>query len=132
MSFINRIIPKLSMKKQAASKLGSLKRDVEEVPFASISTGEFELEKEEQKPAKTLLNNKEGGKEETMEQFLKNHVLFKGLGSSFLSIIASSMQARIFNDMDFVIKKGQVGRAMFFVQRGEVEVISEDGTHTLG
>lgn len=49
------------------------------------------------------------------------------MDESFLRIIAASMQVRIFKDMDFVIKKGQVGRAMFFVQRGSIEVISEDG-----
>ncbi|KAJ3092078.1 hypothetical protein HK102_010988 [Quaeritorhiza haematococci] len=37
------------------------------------------------------------------------------------------MRTHVYNDKDFVIRKGEVGRAMFFIMKGEVQVISEDG-----
>jgi hypothetical protein len=134
MSFLNRIIPKLNRRKsQIGSKL-SQNSDTSLPPNSTLirdennSNGAFELDvADSKKDAFPLRRHTSSGKDETLAQFLQNHVLFKGLDDSFLKIIAASMQARIFKDMDFVIKKGQVGRAMFFVQRGVVEVISEDG-----
>ncbi|KAI9206670.1 uncharacterized protein BJ171DRAFT_16301 [Polychytrium aggregatum] len=63
----------------------------------------------------------------TIRKFLEDHVLFKGLDENFITLLASEMQTRIYNDKDYVIRKGEVGRAMFFVFRGQVNVISEDG-----
>ena len=60
-------------------------------------------------------------------QFLKEHVLFKDLDDDFLRILENSMQVRVYNDKDYVIKRGEIGRAMFFIRRGTVDAISEDG-----
>ena len=54
-------------------------------------------------------------------------MLFKTLDVDFLSTLANLMQTRVYNDNDYIIRKGEVGRAMFFVLRGTVEVVSEDG-----
>ncbi|KAL2915353.1 SCF ubiquitin ligase complex subunit [Polyrhizophydium stewartii] len=61
--------------------------------------------------------------------FLENHILFKDYASNtdFIDTLANLMKTRVFSDGAFVIRKGEVGRAMFFVLRGEVEVVSEDG-----
>nr|KAJ3422097.1 hypothetical protein HK105_001173 [Polyrhizophydium stewartii] len=60
--------------------------------------------------------------------FLENHILFKDYASNtdFIDTLANLMKTRVFSDGAFVIRKGEVGRAMFFVLRGEVEVVSED------
>ncbi|KAJ3392721.1 hypothetical protein HDU92_008224 [Lobulomyces angularis] len=71
----------------------------------------------------TILRN--GG--DSIKVFLKEHVLFKGLDEEFIELLSTSMQIRVYNDMDYVIKKGEVGRAMFFIKKGIIEVISEDG-----
>ncbi|KAJ3414709.1 hypothetical protein HDV05_006146 [Chytridiales sp. JEL 0842] len=60
-------------------------------------------------------------------KFLEEHDLFKNLDHEFLTTLSNSMQSRIYSPREFVIRKGEIGRAMFFVLRGEVEVISEDG-----
>lgn len=136
MQLFDRINSKLLNKRrksQATSRLAQSSESSLVSPLASPSikshgNSAFELDvSEDKKPPLSRTRSKSTTTEETLTQFLQNHVLFKGLGETFLSIIAASMQVRIFNDMDFVIKKGQVGRAMFFVQRGTIEVISEDG-----
>ncbi|KAJ3159299.1 hypothetical protein HDU86_001902 [Geranomyces michiganensis] len=64
----------------------------------------------------------------TIQTFLKTHVLFKDLhDDEFIITLAAAMQTRVYTDNSYVIRKGEVGRAMFFVLRGEVEVVSEDG-----
>jgi hypothetical protein len=133
MSFLNRILPKLNrIKGHGGSRLSQDSNNT--LPLASLinadnnSNSAFRLElidsKKDVCPSQRHIST---GLEDALTHFLQNHVLFKGLGDSFIKIIAASMQARIYKDMDFVIKKGEVGRAMFFVQRGVVEVISEDG-----
>ncbi|KAJ3118719.1 hypothetical protein HK098_005849 [Nowakowskiella sp. JEL0407] len=69
---------------------------------------------------------KSGGGELSVRNFLEDHVLFKGLDDQFLSSLTNEIQTRIYNDNDFIIRKGEVGRAMFFVLKGEVNVVSED------
>ncbi|KAJ3277606.1 hypothetical protein HK104_003166, partial [Borealophlyctis nickersoniae] len=60
-------------------------------------------------------------------QFLEDHVLFRDLDPEFVGTLPALMQTRVYGDGDYVIRKGEVGRAMFFVLKGEVEVVSEDG-----
>ncbi|KAJ3170000.1 hypothetical protein HDU87_000523 [Geranomyces variabilis] len=64
----------------------------------------------------------------SIQVFLRNHVLFKDLhDDEFIVSLAAAMQMRVYADNSYVIRKGEVGRAMFFVLRGEVEVVTEDG-----
>ncbi|KAJ3192983.1 hypothetical protein HK101_005632, partial [Irineochytrium annulatum] len=67
----------------------------------------------------------------SIRQFLQSHVLFSHLPPSFISSLDAAMQSRICSPNEFIIRKGEVGRAMFFILRGEVEVISEDGESIL-
>ncbi|KAJ3244442.1 hypothetical protein HDU78_010986 [Chytriomyces hyalinus] len=62
-----------------------------------------------------------------VQKFLQEHVLFKGLDEKFLNTLSNAMQSRIYSPGEFVVRKGEIGKAMFFVLKGEVEVISEDG-----
>ncbi|KAI9326481.1 hypothetical protein DFJ73DRAFT_965112 [Zopfochytrium polystomum] len=59
-------------------------------------------------------------------RFLEDHVLFRNLERDFVRTLANAMQSRLYNANEYVIRKGEIGKAMFFVQRGEVHVISED------
>ena len=65
--------------------------------------------------------------EANIGKFLQEHVLFKNLEPSFLQALAGSLQSRVFGANEYIIRKGEIGRAMFFILRGEVQVISEDG-----
>ncbi|KAG5457335.1 MAG: hypothetical protein BJ554DRAFT_2684, partial [Olpidium bornovanus] len=76
----------------------------------------------------SIAKEAEGSGGEGMKQFLRNHPIFKALADEgFISRMVSALQPRIINDRETVIRKGEVGRALFFVARGEVEVVSEDG-----
>lgn len=64
----------------------------------------------------------------SVTKFLREHVLFKEIeDEKFIEKLASSLQIRMYADRDSVIKKGEVGRAMFFILKGQIEVVSEDG-----
>ncbi|KAJ3022550.1 hypothetical protein HKX48_005868 [Thoreauomyces humboldtii] len=64
----------------------------------------------------------------SIRSFLHSHVLFKDLeDDDFINTVAASMQTRIYGDSSYVIRQGEVGRALFFVLRGCIEVVSEDG-----
>ncbi|KAJ1558403.1 hypothetical protein HK096_001296 [Nowakowskiella sp. JEL0078] len=67
------------------------------------------------------------GGETSVRNFLEDHVLFKGLDDKFLSSLTNEIQTRVYCDNEYIIRKGEVGRAMFFVLKGEVAVVSEDG-----
>ena len=140
MSFFNRLLAKQGSRKvQGATPSKLSANSSKNTPIISrkaskidYNTSDFELEvvEEAREILKPVSINKKSGSdvmEETMAQFLQNHVLFKDLEPSFINILVDSMQVRIFNNMEFVIKKGQVGRAMFFIKRGTMDVISEDG-----
>ncbi|KAI9331646.1 hypothetical protein DFJ73DRAFT_781474 [Zopfochytrium polystomum] len=62
----------------------------------------------------------------TIQGFLEDHVLFRNLERSFIKTLANAMQSRVYNANEYIIRKGEIGKAMFFIQRGEVQVISED------
>ena len=65
----------------------------------------------------------------SIQGFLRNHILFKDYATDeFIATLSSLMKTRLYEDGAFVIRKGDVGRAMFFILRGEVAAVSEDGT----
>jgi CRP-like cAMP-binding protein len=63
----------------------------------------------------------------SLKESLAQNPIFKDLDPDFLEKLAGEMQLRMVNDRDFVLRKGEEGRALFFILRGEIEVISEDG-----
>jgi signal-transduction protein with cAMP-binding, CBS, and nucleotidyltransferase domain len=66
--------------------------------------------------------------DQNIENFLKEHVLFKDYyNEEFIATLARNLKMRVYTDGTYVIRKGEVGRAMFFILRGEVEILSEDG-----
>lgn len=54
--------------------------------------------------------------------------LFKNIDDSFLREVSLQMKPLVFTPGDFIFKKGDVGKEMYFVIRGILEVVSEDGT----
>lgn len=54
--------------------------------------------------------------------------LFQGADPSFISGIIINLKPIVAIPNAAIVKKGEVGREMFFISRGEVEVVSEDGT----
>lgn len=73
-------------------------------------------------------NGLSGALDISVTKFLREHVLFKDVkDEKFIDKLAASLQIRMYADRDLVIKKGDVGRAMFFILKGQIEVISEDG-----
>jgi len=78
----------------------------------------------EVKPKEPVLNNS------TKDSLIKNlheHFLFKNVDQTFLESLVNEMHIRLFNKNDNIIVKGEVGRALFFILKGEVSVISDDG-----
>ncbi len=64
----------------------------------------------------------------SVTKFLREHVLFKDVkDEKFIDKLAAVLQIRMYADRDLVIRKGDVGRAMFFILKGQIEVVSEDG-----
>jgi len=66
-------------------------------------------------------------------EFLENVPLFKGASEEFIRDIALGMRPVIFTPGDFVFRAGEPGHDMYFVSRGELEVLSADGktVHTV-
>ncbi|VDD91877.1 unnamed protein product [Enterobius vermicularis] len=46
----------------------------------------------------------------------------------FLQKIILKLQLRIYSPMDYVCEKGDVGKEMFIIKEGQVQVVSDDGT----
>ncbi|KAI9353604.1 cyclic nucleotide-binding-like protein [Obelidium mucronatum] len=94
-----------------------------EPPSISIAPSEGDETEINMEP-KPLERTKSSNGQQTpnVKKFLEEHVLFKGLDDKFLTTLSNALQSRIYNPGEFVVRKGEIGRAMFFVLRGEVEV----------
>ena len=60
--------------------------------------------------------------------------LFKGTSAVFLHSLALVLEPDVFTAGDVIVSKGERGREMYFVARGDVEILAEDGgvVQTLG
>ena len=54
--------------------------------------------------------------------------LFKGTSAVFLHSLALVLEPDVFAAGDVIVTKGERGREMYFVARGEVEIIADDGS----
>lgn len=63
--------------------------------------------------------------------FLHSHPLFSSSGAdqdmAFLETLSTHMHVRHVKPGDFICREGEMGRAMFFLLRGTVSVLSKDG-----
>ncbi|MBI2890184.1 MAG: ion transporter [Nitrospirae bacterium] len=53
--------------------------------------------------------------------------IFEGASLDFLTEIVLSLKPVVYPPGSYVFKKGSVGRNMYFISRGTIEVVSEDG-----
>ncbi len=58
---------------------------------------------------------------------IENVPLFQGASDEFIREIALQMTPVIFTPGDFIYKAGELGRDMYFITQGTVEVLSKDG-----
>jgi CRP-like cAMP-binding protein len=67
-----------------------------------------------------------------IRNFLRDHILFREYANDeFIDSLVTAMKPRVFVDGAYIIRKGEMGKAMFFNLKGIVEVISEDGNYRL-
>eukprot|EP00123_Amoebidium_parasiticum_P009699 comp19652_c1_seq1/m.23252 comp19652_c1_seq1/g.23252 ORF comp19652_c1_seq1/g.23252 comp19652_c1_seq1/m.23252 type:complete len:843 (-) comp19652_c1_seq1:706-3234(-) len=59
---------------------------------------------------------------------LREHVLFQKASQPFILHVASNFKAKIFKPADPpILRFGEAGRSMYFIYKGTVEIVSEDG-----
>jgi signal-transduction protein with cAMP-binding, CBS, and nucleotidyltransferase domain len=63
-----------------------------------------------------------------IEKQLEQHGFFQYLDPALVQKLGNELVPRVYNDNDYIIRKGEVGRAMFIVVKGIIDVVSEDGT----
>lgn len=59
---------------------------------------------------------------------LRKVAIFQDCEAGFLSELVLRLRAQLFSPGDYVCRKGEVGREMYIVNRGKLEVVSETGT----
>lgn len=60
-------------------------------------------------------------------EFIEKVPLFRGASPLLLREIAVELRAALFTPGDYIFRAGEIGRHMYFISRGTVEVIAEDG-----
>jgi hypothetical protein len=53
--------------------------------------------------------------------------IFADVGEDFIREIVVALKPNVFSPGDIIVRRGELGEEMFFINRGIVEVISEDG-----
>ncbi len=61
------------------------------------------------------------------KDIIENVPLFSGATPAFIRDVASELEAVVYAPGDYIIRAGQVGTTMFFINRGTADVLSEDG-----
>lgn len=60
-------------------------------------------------------------------EFIEKVPLFNGASPQLLREIAVELRAALFTPGDYIFRAGEIGRHMYFISRGTVEVIAADG-----
>lgn len=64
--------------------------------------------------------------------YLKGHPLFKDIeDEDFLSDLSHETNTRIFDHGDFLFRKGDIGKAMILILKGEVDILDSDGKNQM-
>jgi hypothetical protein len=54
--------------------------------------------------------------------------IFQDCEAGLLAELVLRLQLQVFSPMDFVCRKGDIGREMYIVKRGMLQVVADDGT----
>lgn len=54
--------------------------------------------------------------------------IFQGASDEFIREILLNLEATVFTPGDIIVRKGEIGFDMFFISKGSVDVVSEDGS----
>ncbi len=65
----------------------------------------------------------QGGSQHSLIEVLKKVSLFNQAPESFFSEIADMISTRVYNRGEFIVTKGDVGKEMYLIRQGEVEVM---------
>lgn len=58
--------------------------------------------------------------------------LFKGCSTSFIEALVMKLKAQIVGPGEYIIRQGDIGHEMYFISKGDVEIVSEDKGLVLG
>eukprot|EP01136_Pigoraptor_vietnamica_P001732 Opistho-1_new@28743 len=61
-----------------------------------------------------------------LSEKLEGHALFQNSAHAFIERLVGTMQPRMYKPGDSIVTYGEVGRAMFFIYKGTVQVIGND------
>jgi voltage-gated potassium channel len=61
------------------------------------------------------------------QEIIEKVPIFQGAGEDLIREIILNLEPVIFTPNDFIFKKGEVGHDMYFISKGSVDVVSEDG-----
>jgi cyclic nucleotide gated channel alpha 3 len=62
-----------------------------------------------------------------METLRRVHI-FQDCEPGLLQQLVTRLKLQVFNPSDYVCKKGDIGREMYFIKNGKLSVVSDDGT----
>ncbi|MBN1501726.1 MAG: ion transporter [Spirochaetes bacterium] len=61
------------------------------------------------------------------KEIIEKVPIFKGATGNFIKDIILHLEPIVFTPNDYIVKKGDMGTDMFFISKGSVDVVSEDG-----
>lgn len=61
------------------------------------------------------------------KEIIEKVPIFKGASDEFIKDIILSLEPIVFSPGDNIVRKGEIGSEMFFISKGAVDVVSEDG-----
>ena len=61
-----------------------------------------------------------------IEEAIRNHPLFRNASEETISTLCKVMKSRIFSSGDKIIQEGDEGKVIFFLIKGEVDILSSD------
>ena len=62
---------------------------------------------------------------------LKNVKIFQDCEKGLLIDLVLKLKLQVFSPGDYVCRKGDVGKEMYIIKRGKVDVVSPDGTKVI-